>query len=139
MNLLEEAKAVLRRSATISLELYKIMVPIVIAVKILQELGLISWLALPLAPVMQLVGLPGEMTTPIGRRVKGQLRGFNALVTGYTNHSIGYFPAAYQIIEGGYEVFRNPTMHPYSPEAEDMLIGLAMDLHAAAEPDAGGH
>ena len=79
------------------------------------------------------VGLPGEMTTPIGRRVKGQLRGFNALVTGYTNHSIGYFPAAYQIIEGGYEVFRNPTMHPYSPEAEDLLIGRAMELHSAAE------
>ena len=61
MHLLDEARAVLRRSASTSLELYKIMIPIVIAVKILQELGLISWLAMPLAPVMHLVGLPGEM------------------------------------------------------------------------------
>jgi len=49
------------RSGRISLELYKIMIPIIIVVKILQELGLIVWLAKPLAPVMQLVGLPGEM------------------------------------------------------------------------------
>lgn len=54
-------RKILRRSGRISLELYKIMVPIIIVVKILQELDLISWLALPLAPVMHLVGLPGEM------------------------------------------------------------------------------
>jgi spore maturation protein SpmB len=61
MNIVHEAKDILWRSGRISLELYKIMIPIIIAVKILQELGLIAWLALPLAPVMHLVGLPGEM------------------------------------------------------------------------------
>ncbi|MDO9582890.1 MAG: hypothetical protein Q7J24_07235 [Desulfomicrobium sp.] len=61
MNIFHEAKDILWRSGRISLELYKIMIPIIIAVKILQELGLIAWLALPLAPVMHLVGLPGEM------------------------------------------------------------------------------
>jgi len=61
MKFLEEAKDLLRRSASITLTLYKIMIPIIIGVKILQELELISWLALPLAPVMHLVGLPGEM------------------------------------------------------------------------------
>jgi len=61
MNIIHEAKDILWRSGRISLELYKIMIPIIIAVKILQELGLIAWLALPLAPVMHLVGLPGEM------------------------------------------------------------------------------
>ena len=45
----------------ISLDLFKIMVPVVIAVKILQELNLIGYLAAPLAPIMKLVGLPGEM------------------------------------------------------------------------------
>mgnify|MGYP006975368253 FL=1 len=59
--MISEVKEILRRSTRISLELYKIMVPIIICVKLLQELGLISWLALPLAPVMKLVGLPGEM------------------------------------------------------------------------------
>ena len=61
MNILQETKSVLWRSGRISLELYKIMVPIIIVVKILQELGLVVWLARPLAPVMQMVGLPGEM------------------------------------------------------------------------------
>ena len=61
MNVLEEARDLLRRSGSITLTLYKIMIPIIIGVKILQELELISWLALPLAPVMHLVGLPGEM------------------------------------------------------------------------------
>jgi len=61
MNIIQETKGVLWRSGRISLELYKIMIPIIIAVKILQDLGLIAWLALPLAPVMQLVGLPPEM------------------------------------------------------------------------------
>ena len=61
MNILQETKSVLWRSGRISLELYKIMVPIIIVVKVLQELGLIVWLARPLAPVMHVVGLPGEM------------------------------------------------------------------------------
>lgn len=61
MNIMHEAKTILQRSGRISLELYKIMVPIIIAVKILQESGLIVWLAKPLAPVMHLVSLPGEM------------------------------------------------------------------------------
>ena len=61
MKLLQEANDILRRSVGITLALYKIMIPIIIGVKILQELELISWLAMPLAPVMHLVGLPGEM------------------------------------------------------------------------------
>lgn len=37
------------------------MVPVVIAVKILGELGLVKYIAAAFAPVMNLVGLPGEM------------------------------------------------------------------------------
>lgn len=37
------------------------MVPVIIAVKILKELDLIRFFAAPLTPVMQVVGLPGEM------------------------------------------------------------------------------
>ncbi|MBG0789062.1 MAG: hypothetical protein H0S80_01035 [Desulfovibrionaceae bacterium] len=44
-----------------SLELFKVMVPILVAVKILQEMGLIQYVALPLEPIMELVGLPAEM------------------------------------------------------------------------------
>lgn len=40
--------------------LMKIMVPAIIVIKILEELGLIKWLSKLLNPVMGLVGLPGE-------------------------------------------------------------------------------
>jgi len=54
-------KELLRDALSASLELFKVMIPILVAVKILQELGLIQYLALPLEPVMELVGLPAEM------------------------------------------------------------------------------
>lgn len=50
-----------RDALRVSFDLFKIMVPVIIVVKILQELGLIRYLAIPLCPVMNVVGLPGEM------------------------------------------------------------------------------
>jgi len=47
-------------AARICLDLFKVMVPILIGVKILKELGWIAYLAKPLAPLMGLVGLPPE-------------------------------------------------------------------------------
>ncbi len=51
---------ILKDGIRTSLELFVVMVPAIVAVKILVELDLIRWLALPLEPVMGLVGLPGE-------------------------------------------------------------------------------
>jgi hypothetical protein len=45
----------------VSYQLFKVMIPVLIAVKILKELGLIRYLAIPLEPVMARVGLPAEM------------------------------------------------------------------------------
>jgi len=55
-----QVKSVVVEAGQVSLDLFKIMVPILIGVKILQEAGLIAYLAGPLEPVMQLMGLPGE-------------------------------------------------------------------------------
>ncbi|WP_031483513.1 hypothetical protein [Maridesulfovibrio frigidus] len=52
---------ILKNAVRISWDLFKIMIPIVIVVKILQELDMIGYLATPLAPLMKLVGLPAEM------------------------------------------------------------------------------
>lgn len=52
---------VLKDAVYASLNLFKIMIPIIIAVKILQFFDLIRYLAIPLKPVMSLVGLPAEM------------------------------------------------------------------------------
>ncbi len=55
------AAEIFRNAVNASLILFKVMVPIIIAVKILSEFDLVKYLALPLEPFMGLVGLPGEM------------------------------------------------------------------------------
>ena len=55
------AKRLFRDGLQVSLDLFKVMLPIIVAVKILQELGLIPHLAILLEPFMEAVGLPGEM------------------------------------------------------------------------------
>jgi hypothetical protein len=52
---------VLAQSVRVCRELFVIMIPVVAAVKLLQELGAVPWLAMPLTPLMALVGLPPEM------------------------------------------------------------------------------
>lgn len=60
-DLVTPAKELLRDAFSASHEMFKVMIPVIIAVRLLQELGLIAWLAWPLKPVMGLVGLPAEM------------------------------------------------------------------------------
>lgn len=50
-----------RDTLQISWELIRIMVPVIIVVRILEEMGAISVLSSWLAPVMGLIGLPGEL------------------------------------------------------------------------------
>ncbi len=52
---------VLAQSARVCRELFVVMIPVVIGVKLLQELGAVPYLAMPLTPLMTLVGLPPEM------------------------------------------------------------------------------
>ena len=52
---------VLAQSARVCRELFTIMIPVVIGVKVLQELGAVPYLAWPLKPLMALCGLPPEM------------------------------------------------------------------------------
>lgn len=42
-------------------ELFKVMIPVIIGVKLLQEFDLIQYVALPLKPIMGLLGLPAEL------------------------------------------------------------------------------
>ncbi len=58
---LSELAGLFRDALKLSLDLFKIMVPVIIVVKILKELDLIKYLATPLGPVMTAVGLPAEM------------------------------------------------------------------------------
>lgn len=60
-NILDMAKSLVKDAFNASYELFKVMIPILILVKVLQEMGMIQYLAYPLRPVMELVGLPAEM------------------------------------------------------------------------------
>lgn len=53
----EAAREALRASR----DLYVVMIPVIVAVKLLQEFDLVRPLAAPLAPLMRLVGLPADM------------------------------------------------------------------------------
>lgn len=50
-----------RDAVKASLDLFTVMIPVIVVVKVLQELDLIRPLARPLEPLMRLVGLPAEM------------------------------------------------------------------------------
>ncbi|WP_243438562.1 nucleoside recognition domain-containing protein [Fundidesulfovibrio soli] len=53
--------AVVRDAVRVSLDLFKVMVPIIILVKVLQTLGAVDYLAAPVEPLMELVGLPAGL------------------------------------------------------------------------------
>jgi len=54
-------RAGLSDAARVSFSLYKVMIPLIIAVKILLELDLVIYLSMPLKPLMTLVGLPADL------------------------------------------------------------------------------
>lgn len=55
------AREILGETVYVSGILFKIMIPVVIVVKVLAELGAVRYIAAALRPVMGLVGLPGDM------------------------------------------------------------------------------
>ena len=57
----EAARHALLDGAKLSLKLYRVVVPLIIVIKILSELDLIKYLAMPLAPLMALMGLPEDL------------------------------------------------------------------------------
>jgi hypothetical protein len=56
-----KALGLLRESLSVSLTLFRIMIPVVIGVRILEETGAITHIGAFLSPVMRIVGLPGGM------------------------------------------------------------------------------
>lgn len=77
------ARELFREAASTSLKLFRIMVPVIVVVKLLQEIGMIDVLAELLAPLMGIVGLPGSMglvlATSILSTVYGGMAAFVSL------------------------------------------------------------
>ena len=61
MKFIAIVKSWFAQSIVTSIKIFKIMIPISILVKILQELGLIVYIGDALAPLMNVMGLPGEI------------------------------------------------------------------------------
>lgn len=61
ISLKTKTAALVRDALSVSYTLFRIMIPVLILVKLLKELGLIKYLSIPLEPVMGMVGLPAEM------------------------------------------------------------------------------
>ena len=61
MKFVNACKRLLKDAIAASLDLYKVMIPVIIIVKLLQELDMVQYLAIPLQPVMGMAGLPAEM------------------------------------------------------------------------------
>ena len=59
--LLEFFKRLLTETVEISFTLFRIMIPVIVVVKVLQEFGAVTFLGKILSPVMRIVGLPGSM------------------------------------------------------------------------------
>ena len=57
----DAARRLLTNAVKLSLDLYKVMIPVILVIKLLEELDLIRYAAWPLSPVMRLAGLPVEM------------------------------------------------------------------------------
>ncbi|BBD08686.1 hypothetical protein [Desulfovibrio ferrophilus] len=60
-DLLRTIKDTFQASLSVALTLMRVMIPVIIGVKLLKEFGLIGYLAMPLEPIMELVGLPASM------------------------------------------------------------------------------
>lgn len=82
---------------------------------------------------------PGEVFTEIGMAVKERSPGRPTLYAGYTNGTVGYFPAASAYPEGGYEpVISNRSYGrpaPMAPACERLLVETGVRLAESLFPD----
>ena len=70
------------------------------------------------------VGLPGEVFSQIGRRIKEGSPFKNTFISSLANGSHGYFPTRSAFNEGGYEAKNNP----FTEELEDLLVENSLKL-----------
>jgi spore maturation protein SpmB len=82
----EFLRSLLRETRLTSWELIRIMVPVILVTKVLEELGMITWLSFLLEPVMGLIGLPGSLglawATAMLTSIYGGMAVFAALAPG---------------------------------------------------------
>jgi len=88
LRLRELGRSLARETWLTSWELIRITIPVAVATKILEELGLISHLSLVLEPLMAILGLPGALglvwATAMLTNIYGGIAVFAALLPGLT-------------------------------------------------------
>ena len=86
--MLNEFKSLIKDTTNSAVGLYKIMIPVSIAVKLLQYLGWINVLGDALAPVMKWIGLPGACgiiwaTTMVTNIYGGMMAFYSLAIQGF--------------------------------------------------------
>ena len=85
-SLMKTARKLLQNAVHTSITLFKIIIPISIITRLLQQWGIIDYIGIALAPIMELVGLPGEMglvwATSMATNIYGGLVVFASLGPG---------------------------------------------------------
>jgi hypothetical protein len=85
MGFVRVGREVLAETVRVSWILSKIMIPVIVVVKILQELGAVRYIGLALSPLMTFVGLPGSMglvwATAILTNLYGGIGAFTSLAS----------------------------------------------------------
>ncbi len=83
---IENARELLKNALQTSITLFKIIIPISIVTRLLQQWGIIDYIGIALSPVMNLVGLPGEMglvwATSMATNIYGGMVVFASLAPG---------------------------------------------------------
>jgi neutral ceramidase len=83
-----------------------------------------------------LLGLPVELFTSIGERIRAASPLSTTLIVTLCDGKLGYLPDAGAYAEGGYEVLTTP----FAPGADDVLVEAAVALlNQIAETDPAGH
>ncbi|MDD4681512.1 MAG: neutral/alkaline non-lysosomal ceramidase N-terminal domain-containing protein [Clostridia bacterium] len=70
------------------------------------------------------IGLPGEVFSEIGRKIKNKSPFKHTFISSVTNGTLGYFPTRTAFNEGGYESRNNP----FTEELEDLLVNTSIEL-----------
>ncbi len=89
---------------------------------------------------LALVGIPGELFSALGRRIKEALPHNQVFIVGYANQDIGYIPDRAAYDKGGYEVDEAYKYYGYpaalAPEAGEMIVATSIRL---AQADSESH
>jgi hypothetical protein len=89
--LLNYINPILNKTVFNTWDLLKIMIPVIILIKVLQEFSLVQYLAYPFSPIMSFLGLPAEYAFAwVGALLNTNYAAFSIVITLFSENPITY-------------------------------------------------